>query len=67
LYPGLLASFASPTLFVEGGACMAQCADGSVLRLVEVELDGRRLAPRDIGSALGPVPFPLPSRTLSLT
>ncbi len=67
MQPGRRASFASPTLFVEGGACMAQCADGSVLRLVEVELDGRRLAPRDIGSALGPVPFPLPSRTLSLT
>jgi methionyl-tRNA formyltransferase len=67
LQPGRRASFASPTLFIEEGACMVQCADGSVLRLVELELAGRRLAPQDIGSALGLVPFPLLSRTLSLT
>ena len=65
--PGRRASFDSPTLFVEGGACLAQCGDGSVLRLVEIELGGRPIEPRDIASALGPIPFPLPSRTLSVT
>jgi methionyl-tRNA formyltransferase len=65
--PGRRASFSTPTLFLEGGACFAQCADGSVLRLVEIELDARRLAPQDIGPALGAAPISLPSKTLSLT
>jgi|KBSSwiStaDraftv2_1062776.scaffolds.fasta_scaffold08729_2 methionyl-tRNA formyltransferase len=59
--------FRGPTLFIEGEACLAQCADGSILRLVEIELDGRRLAPADMQAALGPNPLSLPSRTLSVT
>jgi len=59
--------FRGPTFFIEGEACLAQCADGSILRLVELELDGRRLAPADVQAALGPNPLTLPSRTLSVT
>lgn len=65
--PGRRGSFPAPTLFVEGGACLAQCADGSVLRLVDIELDGRRLESADIVVALGPAPLSLLSETLSLT
>lgn len=65
--PGRRGSFPAPTLFVDGGACLAQCADGSVLRLADIEFGGRRVEPPDIVSALGPVPLPLPSKTLSLT
>jgi methionyl-tRNA formyltransferase len=61
--PGRREHFPAPSLFVEGGACFAQCADGSVLRLVDIELGGRRLNPRDFESALGPAPLPLPSQT----
>ena len=65
--PGRRGNFPAPTLFVEGGNCLAQCADGSVLCLVDIELGGRRLYPRDIETALGPGPLPLLSKTLSLT
>ena len=64
---GRRGSFPEPTLFVEGGASFAQCADGSVLRLVDMELGGRRLEPPDIELALGPAPLSLLSKTLSLT
>jgi len=65
--PGRRGRFPAPTLFVEDGACFAQCANGSVLRLVDFELEGRRLVPADIETALGPVPLSLLSKTLSLT
>jgi methionyl-tRNA formyltransferase len=65
--PGRRSSFPAPTLFVDGGACLAQCADGSVLRLADFEFGGRRIEPPDIVSALGSVPLSLPSKTLSPT
>jgi|SRR5579859_2322951 len=65
--PGRRGSFPAPTLFVDDGVCLAQCGDGSVLRLVDMESGGRRIEPADIVSALGPVPLSLSSKTLSLT
>ncbi|HEX9450484.1 MAG TPA: formyltransferase [Burkholderiales bacterium] len=65
--PGRHGGFPAPTLFLDGGACLAQCADGSVLRLADIEFGGRRVEPADIVSWLGPVPLSLPSKTLSLT
>ena len=65
--PGRRGSFPAPTLFFDGAACLAQCADGSVLRLVELELDGQRLDPAQLQRTLGPAPYSLPSKSLSLT
>src|SRR5258706_9401355 len=57
--PGRRGSFSAPTLFVENGVCFAQCADGGVLRIDDIELAGRRLEPREIDTALGPTPLSL--------
>jgi methionyl-tRNA formyltransferase len=65
--PGRRGTYAAPTLFFEGDACLAQCADGSVLRLVEIELDGQRLELAQLQRLLGPAPHSLPSRSVSLT
>ncbi|MEO8164453.1 MAG: formyltransferase [Betaproteobacteria bacterium] len=65
--PGRRGNFSAPTLFVEDNACFAQCADGSILRLVDMTLGGRRLEARDIARVLGPTPHPLLSESLSLT
>lgn len=58
--PGRRGGFSVPTLYAEGGACFAQCGDGSVLRLADVEYDGRRLAAADIAPTLCPAPLSLP-------
>lgn len=65
--PGRHASYSAPTLFVENGVCFAQCADGGVLRLDDLEIAGRRLEPREFDTALGPTPLSLLSGSLSLT
>ena len=65
--PGRRGTYAAPTLFFEGDACLAQCADGSVLRLTDIELDGQRLEPAQLPRLLGPAPYSLPSRSVSLT
>ena len=65
--PGRHGSFPVPTLFVDDGHCFAQCADGSVLRIIDLELAGQRLEPSDIETALGPHPLPLHSESLGLT
>jgi methionyl-tRNA formyltransferase len=57
--PGRRGSFSAPTLFVENAICFAQCADGGVLRIADIELAGRRLEPREIDTALGPTPLSL--------
>ena len=57
--PGRRAKFSRPALFVENGVCFALCADGGVLRIDEIELGGRRIEPREIGMALGPLPLSL--------
>jgi methionyl-tRNA formyltransferase len=48
-----------PFLFFEGGRCYAQCADAGVLRIVELEWDGRLLADSRIEPAMGGAAFPL--------
>jgi methionyl-tRNA formyltransferase len=48
-----------PCLFFEDGHCYAQCADGGVLRIIELELDGRLLAESRIEPAMGDRPLPL--------
>ncbi|MGH8760807.1 MAG: formyltransferase [Burkholderiales bacterium] len=48
-----------PCLFFEDGHCYAQCADGGVLRIIELELDGRLLAESRIEPAMGERPLPL--------
>jgi len=65
--PGRRGMYSTPTLFVEYGVCFAQCADGGVLRIDDIELAGRRLEPREIDRALGPTPLSLLSGTRSLT
>jgi methionyl-tRNA formyltransferase len=52
--------FDRPTLFVEAGATYAQCADGGVLRLVELEYEGSSIAPAAIPALLGAAAVPLP-------
>ncbi|MBA3902480.1 MAG: formyltransferase [Rhodocyclaceae bacterium] len=46
--PGRRRDYGHPALFAENGRCYAQCADGSVLRIVEIELDGRLASPDEI-------------------
>ena len=65
--PGRRGGFPAPALFVENGVCFAQCADGGVLRLDNIELAGKRIEPREIDTALGPTPLSLLARTMDLT
>ena len=62
--PGRHGSYHVTPLFVEDGHCFAQCADGSVLRIIDLELAGQRLEPLNIETALGPHPLPLHSEPL---
>lgn len=48
-----------PVLFAHDGRCHARCADGSVLRLLEMELDGQ-LVDMDRFAARLDAPIPLP-------
>lgn len=48
-----------PFLFFEDGRCYAQCADAGVLRIIELEWDGRLLAESRIEPAMGGAPLPL--------
>ena len=57
--PGRRGNFSAPTLFVENDICFVQCGDGGVLRVGDIELAGRRLEPREIDAALGPIPLRL--------
>ncbi len=51
---------ASPFLYAEGGRCHAACADGEVLELLEVELDGRPLSAQEFAQRIGDRRVPLP-------
>jgi methionyl-tRNA formyltransferase len=51
---------ASPFLYAEGGRCHAACADGGVLELLEVELDGRPLPAQEFAQRIGDRKVPLP-------
>lgn len=60
--PDRRGGFSAATLYAENGECLAQCGDGSVLRLVDVEYDGRRLSAADIAPTLCPAPLSLPCK-----
>lgn len=57
--PGRTGRFNAPVLFVEDDRCFAQCANGSILRILDFELDGQALKPGEIGRLLGASPIPL--------
>jgi methionyl-tRNA formyltransferase len=46
-------------LYAEGGRCYAACADGEVLELVELELDGKRLSAQEFANRIGDRKVPL--------
>ncbi len=50
----------SPFLYAEGGHCCAACADGGMLELLEVELDGRPLSAQEFAKRIGDRRVPLP-------
>jgi methionyl-tRNA formyltransferase len=52
-------SFPVPTLFFDNGRCLAQCAGGGLIRILDAELDGRRLDGPGLISALGEMPLAL--------
>ena len=53
--------FEQPFLFFENGHCYAQCGDAALLRILQIEMDGRLLQDEDIGGAVGGRPVPLPT------
>jgi methionyl-tRNA formyltransferase len=57
--PGRTGPFKAPVLFIEDNRCFAQCANGSILRILDFELDGQALKPGEIARLLGPLPIPL--------
>jgi methionyl-tRNA formyltransferase len=63
--PGRPARHDRPSLYVEEGRCYAQCADGGVLRIVEVEIDGKLASPAEIERQFAPSPIPLSTTCLS--
>jgi len=44
---------AAPTLFIEANQCYAQCGDGGVLRIVDIEIDGKLATPTEIERQFG--------------
>ncbi len=50
---------AAAFLYAEGRCCYAACADGEVLELLELELDGRRLSAQEFASRIGDRKVPL--------
>ena len=46
-------------LYAEGGRCYAACADGEVLDLLDLELDGRRLSAQEFANRIGDRKVPL--------
>jgi len=46
-------------LYADGGRCYAACADGEVLELVDVELDGRPLSAQEFANRIGDRRIPL--------
>jgi methionyl-tRNA formyltransferase len=57
--PAMHGPYEQPFLFFADGHCYAQCADATVLRLVQVELNGQLLKEHDIAGAFGGCPVPL--------
>jgi methionyl-tRNA formyltransferase len=50
---------AAAFLYAEGGRCYAACADGEVLELLELELDGRPLSAQEFANRIGDRKVPL--------
>ena len=50
---------AAAFLYAEGGRCYAACADGEVLELLDLELDGRRLSAQEFANRIGDRRIPL--------
>ncbi|MCP5249050.1 MAG: formyltransferase [Candidatus Accumulibacter sp.] len=50
---------AGPELYAEGNRLLARCADGGVLRILALELDGEAIAPAALPARLGQNPIPL--------
>ena len=48
-----------PALYCEGGRCYAECGDGSVLRILACEIDGRTMSAEELTNASGQAPLPL--------
>ena len=46
-------------LYAEGDRCYAACADGEVLELLDLELDGRRLSAQEFANRIGDRKVPL--------
>ena len=46
-------------LYAESGRCYAACADGEVLELLDLELDGRRLSAQEFANRIGDRKVPL--------
>jgi len=46
-------------LYAEDGRCYAACADGEVLELLDLEVDGRRLAAQEFANRIGDRRIPL--------
>jgi methionyl-tRNA formyltransferase len=45
----------APALVVEGATCVARCGGGGTLLVTELEIDGRRVTPRELAAMLGAV------------
>jgi methionyl-tRNA formyltransferase len=56
-----------PCLFFKDNRCYAQCADGGVLRIIELEWDGTLLAESQIEPAMGGNPLPLGATAMEKT
>jgi methionyl-tRNA formyltransferase len=50
---------AAAFLYAEGGRCYAACADGEVLELLDLELDGRPLSAQEFANRIGDRRIPL--------
>ena len=50
---------AAAFLYAEGGRCYAACADGEILELLDVELDGRPLSAQEFANRIGDRRIPL--------
>ncbi len=57
--PTRLSPHPRPFLYFEGGRCYVRCADAGVLRIIELEWDGRLLMESQIEPAMGGVPVHL--------
>ncbi len=55
--PAFEKRFASPTLFAENTRSYVQCGDGHVLRLEDIEIDGRKVTPAELPRLLAPIPM----------